>query len=1033
MFVLHSSNKTENLLEHLVTVVTAAPLSSPFAAELFLIQSQGMERWLSQQLAVRLKVWGHFSYLFPAKFFAEIAAALHDELYDPAFDRHWMLWRFEGLLRDLDGEVYQALRQYLVGENAELKRYQLAQQLARVYDQYQMLRPDLLEAWQARRLLYGSPAEAWQAQLWRAVVAEIGQRHRGAHWLQAIAKLQQAEPGAFAGQLPERVSVFGVNSLPPLMLTYLQALSRHCDVHLYLLNPVQGYWADLPPKRLLAELQHFDGHPLLVRLGQQGREFQQMLLEQAEFAFEPSSFEPAEPETVLQCLQNDVLANRVPQQIRLAADASIGIHACHSRLREVQVLKDQLLQTLEHNPDLELRDIVVMAPDIQAYAPFISAVFDDIQHAVADRSLKISDPLLDAFVRFLKLSQSRLGWRAVMDLLEQPLIHTSFGLATADLELIAYWLQELYVRWGRSGEAKQAQGLPPTPQNTWQAGLERLFMGYALAADEFVDDILPYPDIEGSTAQALGGLNAFLQLLFRAGDELATAKTLSEWQTCLSRYADSLLAGADTAQRQALNELLAEMAEMAAIHDRPLALAVIVAWLQGRMDETKSGAGFLRGQLTFCSMLPMRSIPFQIIALLGMNDGEFPKIERQPTFDLLAAHPRLGDRSRRADDRYQFLEILLSARRQLIVTYLGQSLRDNSEIPPSPIVSELLEVLRDGYGLDGIVVRHPLHPFSQRYFLGHDPNLFSYARHDCDTARRLRGEKPAPQPWWSGALPAETDTVIEIDRLRQFFHHPQRYFFRHCLELQLPSLIVDAEEREPFALNSLEDYLLAQEWLDAELQGKVFSLAKLQARGLWPAGAAGEIAWRRRQPAIAEFAAIIAGKQLGEPLPPEAIDLAIGDYRLVGKLGRLHQHGGLIYRFGKLKGRDFFGAWLQHLIANRIAPQATHLVCVDADLRFPAKAEPDDALPQLLAIFRSGQIRPDAFFTEAALDFVRHNDPETALATAAKRLADAIEQGYEAEIGQLFAYRDLSDLLGDAFSGFCRDWLEPAWRAAHAE
>lgn len=1032
MFVLHSSNKTENLLEHLVTVISAAPLSSPFAAELFLIQSQGMERWLSQQLAARLKVWGHFSYLFPAKFFAEIAATLHDELCEASFDRHWMLWRFEALLRDLDGEVYQALRQYLVGENAELKRYQLAQQLARVYDQYQMLRPDLLDAWQARRLLYGSPAEAWQAELWRAVVAEIGQRHRGAHWLQAIAKLQRAEAGAFAGQLPERVSVFGVNSLPPLMLNYLQALSRHCQVHLYLLNPVQGYWADLPPKRLLAELQNFDGHPLLVRLGQQGREFQQMLLEQAEFAFEPSSFEPAQPQSVLQCLQNDILANRLPPQTRLAADASISIHACHSRLREVQVLKNQLLQTLEQNPDLDLRDIVVMAPDIQAYAPFISAVFDDIQHAVADRSLKISDPLLDAFVRFLQLSQSRLGWRSVMDLLEQPLIHAGFGLAAADLELIAYWLRELHVRWGRSASAKQGQGLPPTPQNTWQAGLERLFMGYALAADEFVDDILPYPDIEGSAAQALGGLNAFLQLLFRAGDELAAAKTLGEWQTCLSRYADGLLAAADAGQRQALNELLAELAEMAAIHDRPLPLAVIVAWLQGRMDETKSGAGFLRGQLTFCSMLPMRSIPFQVIALLGMNDGEFPKIERHPTFDLLAAQPRLGDRSRRADDRYQFLEILLSARRQLVITYLGQSLRDNSDIPPSPIVSELLDVLRDGYALDDVVVRHPLHPFSRRYFLGDDPRLFSYARHDCDTARRLRGEKPEPQPWWAGELAAETDRVVEIDRLRQFFHHPQRYFFRHCLELQLPSLAADAEEREPFALNSLEDYALAQEWLEAELQGKAFSLAKLQARGLWPAGAAGEIAWRRRQPAIAAFAATIVGKQLGAALPPQLIDLELGGYRLVGKLGRLYQNGGLVYRFGRLKGRDFFGAWLQHLIANQLAPQTTHLLCLDADLRFPAQSGPG-ALPQLLEIFQRGQQRPDAFFTEAALDFVQQKNPDTAQAVVARHLMEDIEKGYEAEIGQLFAYRDLEELFGDEFRGFCREWLEPAWRAAHGD
>jgi exodeoxyribonuclease V gamma subunit len=1032
MFVLHSSNKTENLLEHLVTVISLSPLSSIFSAETFLIQSQGMERWLSQKLANRLQVWGHFRYLFPARFFGELAGKLHAEPSEPNFDRQLMLWRFEALLRDLDGEVYQALRQYLAGENADLKRYQLAMQLARIFDQYQMLRPDLLSAWQENRLLYHSAAEKWQAALWRQITFASGNRHRGEHWLQVIDKLRNAPPGQFQADLPERVSVFGVNSLPPLLLSYLQALALHCDVHLYLLNPVQGYWADLPGKRLLAQLQAFDGHPLLVTLGQQGREFQQMLLEQVEFAFEPSSFEAGEIDSNLQQLQNDILANQMPQ-LALQADRSISIHACHSRLREVQVLKNQLLESLENNIDLDLRDIVVMAPDIQLYAPFINAVFDDIQHAIADRSLKISNAALDAFVRFLQLSQSRFGWQAVFDLLEQPLVYSGFGLAETDLELIRYWLQDTHVRWGKSAADKQAQGLPPLQQNTWEASLERLFMGYAVAGDEeFVDGVLPYPDIEGSSAQALGGLNTFLQLCFQAGKELKAAKTFSDWLPCLRLYADKLLAGADPAERQPLNGLLVELADFTDIHNQPLSLAVIVAWLEGRMDETKSGNGFLRGQLTFCSMLPMRSIPCQVIALLGMNDGEFPKIERHPTFDLLAQHPRLGDRSRRADDRYQFLEILLSARRQLIVTYIGQSLRDNSEIPPSPIVSELLEVLRDSYGLDNPTIRHPLHPFSPRYFRGDDPALFSYAKHDLETAQHMRAEKQAPLPWWQGELDAEAEEVIEIGELLSFYNHPQRYFLRQQLGVQLPRLEVDAEEREPFALSSLDAYQIAQQWLDAELRGRPFSLEKVQAQGLWPAAAPGEIAWRQRQPAIAQFAELIAGKELGEPQPAEAVDLNLAGYRLVGKLGNQYQQGGLIYRFGSLKGRDFIGAWLQHLLINQIRPQTTYLLGTDADLAFPPGPQPD-ALRQLLQIFLQGRRRPDAFFSEAAFCYLQQKNPDNALSAVIKQTLDSIEKGYEPEIAQLFTYRDLNEIFNEHFAVQCRQLLQPPWRAAHGE
>lgn len=1029
MFVLHSSNKTENLLEHLAAVIGAAPLASPFAPEIFLIQSQGMERWLSQQLAERFQVWGHFRYLFPAKFFGELAARLHEQLPDADFDRQRLLWRFEALLRDLDDEVYQAPRQYLAGDNVDLKRYQLALQLARLFDQYQMLRPDLLSAWQSRQTLYDNDNERWQAALWRRLSA-AGGKHRGQHWLETIAKLNTAPPGTWQHDLPERVSVFGVNSLPPLLLNYLQALSRHCDVHLYLLNPVQGYWADLPNKRLLARLQEFDGHPLLVRLGQQGREFQQMLLEQVEFAFEPSSFESADTAGLLGSLQNDILANAGaagPQ----AADASLSIHACHSRLREVQVLKNLLLDALESDPNLALRDIVVMAPDIQLYAPFISAVFDDIQHAVADRSLKISNAALDAFVRFLALSQSRLGWQAVLDLLEQPLIAAGFDLDGNDLELIRHWLLDTRVRWGRSAEAKRSQGLPAIAQNTWQASLERLFVGYAAADTEFIDGILPYPDIEGASAAALGGLADFLKLLFRAGDELTAAKSLAEWCKTLDYYAGRLLAGADPADRQPLQDLLAELAELADIHDQPVALSVVVAWLSGRLDETKSGNGFLRGQLTFCSMLPMRSIPCQIIALLGMNDGEFPKLDRQPTFDLLAEHPRLGDRSRRADDRYQFLEILLSARRRLILTYVGQSQRDNSEIPPSPIVSELLDVLRDHYGLADPVVRHPLHAFSPRYFNGAEPTLFSYAGHDCATAEQLRGERRPTEAWWRGELEAEPLTVVEIAELLNFFQHPQRYFLRRQLDVRLPVLIADAEEREPFAVEGLDDYQIAQDWVAAELAGRPFSLAKLQAQGRWPAAGPGELAWRRREPGVAEFAERIRALALGAALPAEHLELSVGDLRLVGKLGNLYENGGLLYRYSKLKGRDLLAAWLHHLLINRRQPQSTYLLAADAELHFsPDLADPAQ-LPYWLGLFEQGRRRPDAFFSEAALAYLPHDEPERARKAALDQIVNAVALGYEPEIAQLLAYRDLYSLIDPDFETACRDWLQPIWRAAH--
>ncbi len=1033
MFILHSSNKTENLVEHLAIVLKSANLSSPLAEELFLIQSQGMERWLSQQLAEHFKVWGNFNYQTPGKFFSKLTSVLHPQGAGADFDRHLLFWRIEAQLRAIDKADMQPLQNYLSGENIELKRYQLAQQIARIFDQYQILRPELLDAWRQGKTLYQTAAERWQSSLWRCLAEEIGPLHRGKLWRQTMQCLEQAAPGELAAYLPERLSVFGINSMPPLLLSYLEALSRHCDIHLYLLNPVQGYWADLPGKRLLAQLTEFDGHPLLVGLGQQGREFQQLLLEQVEFAFEPSSFEAQAANTVLQHLQNDILANQVPQT-SLVADDSISIHACHTRLREVQVLKNQLLATLEKHPQLELRDIVVMAPDIQLYAPFISAIFADVQHAIADRSLRISNTPLKILVQFLQLSQGRLGWQSVLDLLEQPLVYSNFGLNSTDMELIRYWISDTQVRWGRSAAHKQALDLPPLNQNTWQAALDRLFIGYAVGCDiEFVADVLPYIEIEGSVTQALGGFNDFLQLLFKAGAELQSAKTLADWQALLRRYADELLSAASAMEQQAIYTLLKEMNDVVVIHNQPLTLAVMLAWLDERMEESLSSNGFLRGQLTFCSMLPMRSIPFQLIALLGMNDGEFPKIDRSLSFDLLSQQPRLGDRSRRADDRYQFLEILLSARLQLIMTYIGQSQRDNSEIPPSVAVSELLEVMSKCYGLSDLVIRHPLHPFSSRYFNGGQPQLFSYQAGDFATAGRLMQDKTPARPWWQGNIVVETGEPIAIADLFKFYNHPQRYFLKQQLGVQLPQLSLAAEEREPFMVDALSLYGIQQNWLAEALRAKELPLSKLQAQGCWPAGALGDILWRRQLPELERFAESIRSKALGESLPAMAVDLTVGAFRVVGKLDHLYTEGSLLYRYGNLKGKDFLAAWLQHLLLNCITPQATYLLSKDQELLFPAKCADTGILAALLEIFQQGKQRPDAFFTEAAFGFLQQKKPETALIVVIKQFLDSIEKGYEPEIGQLFANCDINMLINADFAQQCHTLLLPGWRAAHGD
>ncbi|WP_036247894.1 exodeoxyribonuclease V subunit gamma [Methylobacter sp. BBA5.1] len=1044
MFILHSSNKTENLVAHLTAVIENAPLTSPFAREVFLIQSQGMERWLSQLLATEFKVWGNFDFLFPNRFFSSLAQKINLSLSDAVFERNVMLWRFEALLRRLDDETYgnefKALKQYLTGENLAVKRYQLAQQLAQIFDQYQMMRPDMLELWHQGKLLYESETERWQRALWLLVTEQTGVRHRGSLWLDVIERLNKAGEGAFGDAVPERVFVFGVNTMPPLFLDYLQALSRQCDVHFFLLNPAREYWADIESKRQRVASETFTGHPLLSALGQQGREFQDMILEQMQFDFEPASFELNEARTNLQQLQNDILNNALEKR-DLQKDDSIRIHACHSRMREVEVLRNELLLALEQDPSLELRDIVVMAPDIQTYEPFIAAVFDDIQHAIADRSLRVSNNALEAFIRFLSLSQSRFGWQSVLDLLEQPVVYPGFGLSETDLELVKHWVRATEVRWGKSAGHRRELGLPGLGGNTWQAALDRLLMGYAVGSDDdFIDDVLPYSDIEGSSAQALGGLCEFMQLAFQASTELKQAKTLKAWSSQLYYYADQLLQGADPVERQQLNELLVELsADAAAVHNDDVELQVIISWLEGTISERKSSHGFLRGQLTFCSMLPMRSIPFKVIALLGMNDGEFPKVDRVPTFDLLGRHFRKGDRSRRADDRYQFLEILLSTRQRLIMTYVGQSISQNDAIPPSVIISELLDVLEDGYGVRGLVTQHPLQPFSPRYFDGAS-ELFSFSAADCATAKALSAARQEPQLWWQGTIEAEASEVIDLGDLFAFFQHPQRHFLRRQLDLRFGGMEAKAEEREPFEIDRMDGYAIHHDWIQQQLSGASVSLKKLQAQGRWLAGSPGELEFERQQKMIAEFVKRIEQKNLGPALDDLPVDIKVGNYRLIGKLGNRYQNGSLFYRYADLKGKDFINAWLHHLIINRLEPQATCLLSKDEDLLFlPEHCQPE-YLPELIEIYRLGQRQPDAFFVEPALAYVRQahklntgsRSAKSALDIAMEQLASAVEQPYEPELRRLYRNaEDIAQALGESFERQCQALLQDVWASTH--
>jgi exodeoxyribonuclease V gamma subunit len=1029
---VHRSNRMERLVDTLGGVVSQRR-AGPTDPECIVVQGRGMERWLSMRLAERFGIWAVPDFPFPRRFVARVTRALlgEDDPRSASFEPEALLWSIAALLPELrERPGFAPIARYLQEDAGARRRLQLAVRIAATFDQYVVFRPELVLGWERGR---GSD---WQAHLWRALVGRHGSTHMAARidvLLHALA--ERTEPLA---SLPVRVSVFGVSTLPPLYLQVLVALSRMMEVHLFLLSPSREYWADIRSKReIIRELAERDdpegegvealhlreGNPLLASLGRLGREFQWILEEAADYIDDDGAYEEPGRATMLRTLQSDILNLRrrsagdaESPAIELAdADGSVAVAACHGPMREVEVLHDQLCDLFEKDSTLEPRDVVVMSPAIDAYAPYVDAVFGRVPGAqpgrrvipyhIADRSRRTTDEVIDAFSRLIEALRGRMTATEVLDLLMIDAVRLRFGIEAEDLDVLRQWVGEAGIRWGADAEHRREAGHLPAVANTWRFGLDRLLLGHAIEGQGRAcwSGVLPFDGVEGDAADLLGRFLDFCDELFRFRRELHAPRPPIRWSNDLTRLLERTVAETrlNRRQHQMVRTALAELAERATQggFDEALPLDTFVSELDLGFRDNVRSSGFLSQGVTFCALVPMRSIPFRVVCLLGMNDGSFPRIRRAPGFDRIAARPRRGDRSQRDDDRYLFLEALLSAREHFLVSYVGQSIRDNSELPPSVVVSDLLDALDESFQLapatsrkggsarERIVVRHPLQPFSPRYF-GADPHpderLFSYATIYVSSAEKLVGERRAGRSFVREALPPdpESSALVTIDELVRFFENPSRGFLQRRLGLTIRDEgVIDA--RDPLELDELAEWAIGQELLRRRMAGEdlAAAFASVAAGGKLPQGTPGRCLYDELSRA-AEMVADAARRSVdGERLEPLSIDETFGDVRLTGVIHDLWRSGQARWQYSKRAAKHELGSWIRHL-ALCLEPRAgisrtTVLVTRSANdesevIRFGAVGT-DEAralLQCLLDFHRLGSTLPLPFFPVASLRFV---------------------------------------------------------------
>ena len=943
MLTLHRSERSDALVAALGEVLRA-PAADPFQPEIVAVPSKGVERWLAQRLSHTLgAVDGDgvcANVVFPSytRLLDDAVTAVHDG-YAEAVERWAPQRAVWPLLRVIDrcspAEPWcQVLATHLSNQHRG-RRFAVAAKLARLFDRYGQSRPGMIRAWRNGDDEQGEGTALaddlrWQAELWRRLSDELG----------TPAPAELLDDACASVAAGPSFSVFGATRISPARVQMLRALAEQRDVHLWLHHPSPALWqatkvqrpgrrrAQRPPVR----------HPLLASLSRDVCELQQLLVDVPH----RDEHHPiaARPDTLLGRLQDELAGDRVPtQRTRIdSGDRSLQVHAAHGPARQVEVVREAILALLAADDTLEPRDIVIMCPDVEAFAPLVAASFGmadepgghpaaKLRVRLADRSLRQTNPMLGLLSQLLDLAAGRVSATQMLDLAGATPVRKRFGFDDDDLERLRGWTVAANARWGLDAPHRTAYGLNAVAQGTWRSAIDRLLLGVAMEdAGSWVDSTLPLDDVDSGDIDLVGRFAELVDRVDRAVHEMDGGHRVRSWTTLLERLVRSLGEPEQAWQAIQLRHELEDVAESAADTDVTLDLADVTALLRGQLAGRPTRASFRTGTLTVCTLVPMRSVPHRVVCLLGMDDRAFPRQGIADGDDVLARDPRSGERDVRSEDRQLFLDAICAAQEHLIIAYTGADPRSGAEVPPCVPLSELLDAVDatalapDGArGRDHVVVRHPLQPFDARNYrrgeLG-TPGPFSFDPLGMAGAAAAARPRVSVPPLVSAPLPRpHADPVVALDDLVRFLQHPVRGFLRQRLDVSTPADEDDPDDALPVELDGLQGWAIGDRVLRRCLAGAPpGTVARLERlRGELPPGLLGQSAMR----AIGRrVQALLDASELERQTEPTALDIALAlpDGRvLAGTVGGIRGDTILSVDYSTLAPKHRLTAWVRYL------------------------------------------------------------------------------------------------------------------------
>ena len=988
MLNLHRSERADVLVDALGDLLVT-PLSDPLAPEIVAVPTRGVERWITQRLSHRLGTSGsgedgvcaNIDFSSPRDLLREIVAVAYGA--EPDADP-WRpersVWPIIDLI-DRHGEdpALALLQAHLRaatpldrrGEIQPVRRFAVARHLSELFDRYSLHRPGMVRSWASATSATSATSEtyAWQAHLWQILRAEIGSPSPAERAINVAQRLVD-EPEA--SDLPERLSIFGLTRLPATYLEVLTALARHRDVHLWLLHPSGVLWekVDGARPRATGGLRRADdptgrvaAHPLLRSWGRDSREMQLVLASYGAAGGNHREV-PEREGSLLSRIQTAIRLDAPPPgppcvgapDLRVGVDPgdrSIQIHACHGKGRQVEVMRDALLHLLDSDPTLEPRDVIVMCPDIDTFAPMIDAAFSlDAAHGgtsdsgtpqlrarLADRSVRQTNPLLAVADELLALAGSRVTASQVMDLASRAPVARRFRFDAGDLALLQRWLPATGIRWGIDADHRLPWALQKLSEGTWDAGLDRLLLGVAMAEEDgrMFSGVLPFDDVPSSEVELAGRLAELVSRLKHAMDALSGLRPVAAWVEALIKSTESLAVAepGEAWQHEQLQRILSSAAREAAGSKAQLCLAEIRELLDSRLEGRPTRANFRTGDLTFCTMVPMRSVPHRVIGLLGLDDGLFPRHPERDGDDLLIGDPYVGDSDPRSGDRQLLLDALLAATENLVISYSGKDERTNRVRPPAVPIAELLDVIDatarpDSEGNPArshVVTEHPLQPFDTRNFVVGALIPASAWSHDkVQLAGSLACVNQSPaRAWPHERLPPLVDKVVQLDDLVAFVEHPVRAFLRRRLGLYLRRGADALDDDIPIDLEPLAKWAVGDRMLRAALDGigTERAAALERARGLLPPGDLASPILDEVRPEVEALlaAAVAAGGGTG---PADSLDvhLELGDGRtLIGTVPGFRTATVLACTYSRLGPKHRIASWVRFLALSVARPE----------------------------------------------------------------------------------------------------------------